>query len=373
MSTDINLGNQQITIYPYQEITSINANQILYNLIQPSVSSAKIELYQPQSTDQFGIRILAGATFIFIQTVTESGTDRNFLIKCVLEDDVELAFAKSLYWGETYQAAISLYLYANLNYSIDEPSKRYAAFSLTESKTTINADKDLIIATLLNHQYFVKSVDDSIDPNLSYYYISYTEQHKPDVFSELYKETERLTPIFDGDMQKITLASETIISGNSLITVAGGEVTLPAKVSSSLYPLGKVAADLYQVDTLRIKITKEDPRTAGFIWESSLFDKPVGLTWADSYSWTEAQILAYLEKKPLSLYDSGYIILIMLRACGATVYGTIGANYAAWGREGFNKIHPSMCYIPKKSIIRLDEQDYHSRFKLPIYETSDLE
>lgn len=378
MATNVNLGKQQITIYPYQEITSINANQILYNLVRPGVSNVKVEVYSPANIDQIGIKIYAGTTMVFVQNVVENGVDRKFLIKCILEDDVYLeSFSKTLYWGPSFESESCLYLYADLNYDLSNAEYRYAKFEIASNISQIDSSQNLVLATLLNHQYFVRQYNSvpekKLDVSLNYYYVSYQDQLNPDAFPEFYNKNNRFIPTISGDMLSVSVPAGVFIAGNTLVDFPDTSVTLPDKIIS--YPAGKTANDMYQIDVLRLKVTKSVPRVAGLVWESMVLDKPTPSeqwSWASAYSWTEDKILSYLSEKNLTLYDSGHIVLIMIRASSAIVITDFVNQYPIWATEGFNKIHPSICYIPKTSILQIDEQDLHSRFKLPAYHTSDL-
>ena len=378
MATNVNLGKQQITIYPYQEITSVNADQILYNLVRPGVSNVKVEVYSPANIDQIGVKIYAGATMVFIQNLVENGVDRKFLIKCVLEDDVYLeSFSKTLYWGPSFGSEAALYLYADLNYDLSNAEARYAAFSLSANRDEIDTNQNLVLATLLNHQYFVKMYNSEtpkkLDVSLNYYYVSYQDQLNPDAFPEFYNKNNRFIPSISGDMLSVSVPAGVFMVGNTLVNFPTTTVNLPDKIAS--YPAGKTADDLYQIDVLRLKVTKSVPRVCGLKWESMVLDKPTPAeqwSWASAYSWTEDKLLSYLSEKNLTLHDSGHTLLLLVRPSNAVVITDFLNQYPTWATVGFNKIHPSVCYIPKTSILRIDEQDLHSRFKLPVYHTSDL-
>lgn len=374
MATNINRGAQQITIYPYQEITSLNANQILYGVLQPGVSNIEVSLYSPSSNAFIGIQIKKGATFIFEQELPEGGVTRKFLVKCVLEDDVNLeSFDKASFWGATYDVA-QLYLYANLNYDLSSSDMRYADFSIATDKQTIYDANDLIVATLLNQKYFTKKFaanPANIDLALQQYRVSYQDQANSNIFPSLYKESIQFRPIIDGEMRSVTIPGGSFLAGNTLAEIATQTVQLPAKVTT--YPSG-TTNDYFQVDVLRLKINKAVPRTPTFEWESTLLAKPTSgdWTWTTSYSWTEAKLTTYLSSKALDLKDSGHILLILVRPNWAEVITDYTNRYSDWAEAGFNKIFPAICVIPKKDMLRIDEQDLHSRFKLPVYDTVDL-
>jgi len=378
MATNVNLGKQQITIYPYQEITSVNANQILYNLVRPGVSNVKVEVYSPLEPSQFGIKIYAGATMIFEQNLTENGVNRKFLVKCVLEDDVTVeTFTKSQYWGNTTAAEV-LYVYADLNYDLNSDA-RYAKFGIAAEKDVILDGQNLILATLLNHQYYVKEYNSipekKPDLSLNYYYVSYQDQLNGDVLPKLYDASTSFTPVFQGNLTDVVVPAGVFIAGNTIVSMAQTTVQPPAKITS--FPVGKTADDMYQIDILRLKVTKSSPRVAGVAWESMVLDKPTPTeqwVWSAAYGWTESKLLGYLTEKNLTLQDSGHILLILVRASNAIVFegATKEAQYPTWATVGFNKIHPSICYIPKSSILRIDEQDLHSRMKVPSYTTADV-
>ena len=378
MATNINLGKQQITIYPYQEITSVNANQILYQLVQPGVSNIKVEVYAPLEPGQFGVKIYSGATMVFEQSLTESGVDRKFLVKCVLEDDVTFELSKAQYWSGSNMDADCLYVYADLNYDLNTDA-RYANFAVVADKNIIEEGKNLVLATLINHQYYTKEYNSVPEkkPNvpLNYYHVSYQDQKNPDVFPELYNSINNFTPRIHGNMTDIIVPGGVFISGNTIVQMPETTTQPPAKLT--VYPAGTTTDDFYQVDVLRIKITKSSPRVAGVAWDSTLVPKPTPAeqwVWSVSYAWTEEKLLSYLSEVNLDLYDTGYVLMVLVRANNATVYDSTmkEQSYTSWARLAFNKVHPSLCYIPKKSIVRLDVPDLYSRFKVPAYATSEV-
>lgn len=380
MATTVNRGKQQITVYPYEELTSVNANQILQGLIQPGVSNTKVELVDAGAN--FGIKIKAGATFVFKQSLVQSGVTRDFLIKAVFEDDAERDdFSKALYWGATNASTDKLYIYADLNYDLENYEARFVDFSLTSDFGSIATNQNLVVASLHNNLYFVGASTQGtgeLTQNLGYYYISYSEQNNRNALNRLYDRNNSFQITFDGAMQQFTIAATNLICGNSLISMPSTTMTLPSKVTT--YPAGKSTTDFYQVDVLRLKVTKSNPRVYGYAWESLLLDKPVAdstytdWTWENSYSWDEDRIFYYLKNKDLLIQDSGHIVLIMIRPNWASVYADLSqlASYMAWAVGGFNKIHASICYAPNMFVPRIDEQDHHSRFKLPIYATSEV-
>jgi len=62
-ATSLNLGNQQVTVHPYQELLSLNANKTFLGIIPSGVYTAQVEIQDGITDVKFIIK--KGTTFIF--------------------------------------------------------------------------------------------------------------------------------------------------------------------------------------------------------------------------------------------------------------------------------------------------------------------
>jgi len=361
MGASDDLGKQQISIYPYQDLTSINGDQILLKLFSQGMYEAEVTVTEEDAT-HIDITIKKGTTFVFESVVADlvEGVDRPIIVKVVLDEDVNwdgtTYLTKEVIWSTdpTYAAAEFLFLYATWDYSIAVPANRYAVFHLgTDANyAAIKGNAaNVIICKILNHQHFVGEYPLG-DLSLGHYSISYETKENRNYINQL-KDSLNIFPVeFDGDGEHITVTTGTVITGNTVITNTSTSVAPPA----ALVPTIGVPSDYFQIDVLRYKYGNEDPdlMVPELAWESFLFAKPdpeVAWDWADNTSITQDMIKGYLHGKRLDVVDTGYNILYLVRK--NSIITTV-----MW---------PEWCYIPSPLIPRIGEVETTTRLSVPIY------
>ena len=228
----INNGQQQVSIYPYQQLSSVYGNALYYGNLNPGVYSTEVVITFGASDVVFTIK--AGTTLIFqrqaIDPIDNTKND-NLIGKIVLKSDATVpstgAYPKTgasgLWTSAPYTQSSALYIVADWEYSISTPSLIYANFTLA-TDSTINSIKaadgtfthKLIIATILNQQYYYIN-NGSNDP--SFYHISYDFQVNRDVFKKEYIKNNRYRVDFDGQGRGVYInAGHAIVGGNVLYT-----------------------------------------------------------------------------------------------------------------------------------------------------------
>jgi hypothetical protein len=258
--TSTNLGKQQVSIYPFQQLSSVYGNEVNFGIHNPGVYSAAVEVTIVSTNVNFIIK--AGTTLIFQRQAKDpliSTQDDALIGKITLGDDVTITYPKSTIWGagsSPWNESSALYIVADWTYDIADPTKKYASFSvLTDSGASpaINIIKSydgtyshlLVIAVLLNHYIYVGT--SSNDPSL--YHMSYDYQANRDVFKKEYIKNNRYQIDFDGKGRGVYVSAGHSLIGGKLAysNTAFGQTysyldnTLPwgiAKATNSSYDEG---------------------------------------------------------------------------------------------------------------------------------------
>lgn len=368
------VGRQQITIYPYQDLTSINGDQILYGLFSQGAYNVQIELEDGAEggslgADNIGFIIKKGSTFMFEETVSDavSATERTVLIKAVLEEDGYLRYSRENFiskaelWSNNavFTDSSFLFLYATWSYDLENPTNRYVEFGIAgeASYASILAqsehERNVIICKILNQQYFVDTYASGGDLSLGHYRISYEPKENRDYMNMLKTSLNQYLVEFDGDGEHAYVKIGEVLAGDTLVKNSSSlQITPPGQLAGS-------HSDSFQVDVLRHRYGNEDNTTMGPVieWESFLFASPsnvVDWVWENDTSITRDMITTYLNGKRLDTTDPGYTILILVRA-----WNTITSPPVMW---------PNWCYIPNPLVPRVGTVESTTRVSLPIYD-----
>jgi hypothetical protein len=373
MGYAVDLGKQQITIYPYQDLTSINGDQILLNLFTQGVHECEVQLVDGNdlgapvgmTSDEIGILLKKGTTFLFESEVTDTTLTpvevRPIVVKFVLNEDTfldgENYLAKATIWknDSSFTNAEFLFVYAQWSYELDIPANRYAKFFLgtDASYETIRTDGvSIILCKILNHQHFVTHYDSGLDLELGHYQISYETKEDRNYLNLLKETLNQFIVEFDGDGENITVKAGTVVAGNTVLKKTSSTIAAPAAA------VGGTSTD-FQVDVLRYRYGNEDNTTMTPVleWESFIFARPsnwASWVWTDAATITEDMITTYLNGKRLDVTDAGYNVLYLVRS-----WSVIGATSVMW---------PGWCYIPTATTPRVGAVETTTRLSVPIYD-----
>lgn len=416
------VGQQQVTIYPFEPLASVYGNELLYGVLQPGVYAPTVNgAGQPivvigngaNGTDPSKVQftIKSGSTFIFQRSspdpVNPSLPFTQFIGKVVLtSDDSTISVNKVDLWHNTgsYISAQTLYVVATWQYIPGNSTNINATFSLLNDQSMIALKQNdggfshiLVIATILNQPYFINQYN--LSPGnvnsfpLSNYHIVHDYQKGRNVFNRLNANNDSFIVDFDPNGRGVYVESGNIIVADGflpwtptfdqIISVGG---TFPGRLATSGpgYAISTPPAGLqfytsnvvtnaqidvvatgtqssyYQIDMLRFK-SDENTHITNMYWESFL--KPAGSLDFTNYTMTTAQLLAYLSQYQFPVMGDGLTLLVSVRPRSNV---TLPDN-------SLNVLWPESCIYPKHSIIPIiGTVKNHSRFKIPVWNSSDL-
>lgn len=449
--TTTNNGNQQVSIYPYQQLSSVLGNEVSYGMYTPGVYSAGITIVDNGTSVNFIIK--AGTTLIFQRTAVDplsSIVTDVILGKVVLGSDATIPFLKSTLWSATY--ATTLYLVADWTYSLSSPSLLYASFSFSTDvnvATNIRAfdgtsSHVLVVATILNNNYYVTNfpLASPSTTDMTKYHISYESQPNRDALKKQYASNNLYRIDFDPNGRGVYVNAGHTMAGNNILitnpqfgnagnTYSQPEMTLPFNLQGSFagtygeghwFPLKNgtgvilpatglvnyypVPAQIslvngsyvtyglqnnnpinitgtetayYQIDFLRIKMD-EVLHTQVIGWESFLqiagslnfTTFPVaGLAYSSATELNLVNKLTYLNQFVFPLTGDGETLLIAIRPRGSA-YG-INTPGIPTADGATNTLWAESCVSPRDySIAQLGSAAQHRRFKLPVWNSTDL-
>lgn len=485
-------GQQQISIYPYQQLSSFYGNQILHGVLTPGVYSTSVSISTDASNVTFSIN--PGTSLVFLRRPYDDVLLKyNSIIGkiTIVETAAEVTIAITSLQTTPYDTSQVLYLVADWTYDIDQPTVIYVDFQLkTESSiATIKSGNisspythSLIVATILNHQAFVSSGD------ISDYKIAYDYEDQRGVFERGYVSNKNFNIDFDQNGRGLYVEAGTALSGDTIIdhqpyfnesvdylVVTGGgastgekiaingtDYALTGDVSTAIkiadlvrgltvtnYSIGGTIGtnrftitpnttayapptvgiastnplvgttytlynplpypprtrtisnpparniirpatgsqyytsdyvnntqidviglgteeDYYQIDFLRIK-KEENTGITNIYWESFL--QPLGTL--DTDGWTETNIKAYLSQYRFPLSGSGVTLLIAIRK-REDIPVVDGNTNILWPYNADGTYNSRCILLKDSSIPTFGEESVHSRFKVPVWTTTDL-
>jgi hypothetical protein len=87
----LNNGTQQISIQPYKEVTSLNVNQLLTDIVSSGASQCQVEFSTPTNPRTLRTTVKAGFTAYFLdkvsEVVDEEVENRSYVVKITFETD----------------------------------------------------------------------------------------------------------------------------------------------------------------------------------------------------------------------------------------------------------------------------------------------
>ena len=225
--TTVNNGNQQVSIYPYQQLSSVLGNEVSYGILNPGVYSSAVVITDGGANIVFTIK--AGTTLVFqrsaIDPLVSTITD-TIIGKVVLGSDYAYTVAKSTLWTSTYSGTV--YIIADWTYSLSSPSLLYANFSLSKDSSIQGDIRNndgtsshvLIVATILNNNYYVTNFPNGSPSNTSdmtKYHLSSESQPNRDVLRREYIKNNQFRIDFDPSGRGVYINSGHSFVGNNAV------------------------------------------------------------------------------------------------------------------------------------------------------------
>ena len=381
-------GKQEVTIYPYQDVASIDADQILLNIVKPCVLNAYVTTTK-SGTDLL-ITVKTGTTIILRKnfTVVEAPSHvREFIVKIEVIDDIvitkpltavdavvdeSLVLVCAWDWEETYTTATK-------KYADFVPIGGLDADLWTEYLTF----GDVVVCELLNHEA-VKGVGPDVTGNSTYAYpIAYQNLYSRQTdASKVIKDYRNTFEYLNNAVNQFniqfgkkyeTLAGPVYktkvycVSGYGAIrdTIFSIDETIDG-LSDILetVPADQLVAGTYQVDVLRITITDDVSNTPQLEWTSVSSEVSPG-TVTYNVPLTIEGALTCLGTQVLSFVDDGIIVGIAVRTRADIGAGTTtGTPNTLWPYEfvKWNSAIPFVGHAPTTT-----------RLAIPIYAESGID
>lgn len=357
-------GNQQVTIYPQQDITSINANQQIYGLISAGVYKTGLSISDNPS--EILITVAAGTTVVFEREYE----GRKFVVKTVLADSYELdPLDKSTAFGNMKNSK-SIHVYADWQYN-PLAIEHDATFYITDDAGSVAliAQKMMLVGSFGNHQYMYAHREDPSPPSAAgTYRVDYSKVVGLNTLDNLSNQREALKVEFTGDGTGIYIKPGTVWISDLMGYWSESNYKNPLEQElqpGQLFgdpippPENAGSAGQYQIDTLRLVTDEEDLSKFKFKWSTKVV--VTGETWdfKNMLFTKEGQLLPFLRGQQLNLTDPGYIVLICVRSCNSTDPGT--------GTIWIDEIWPQNTYVPETYTPRVGEVPSFTRLKLPVH------
>jgi hypothetical protein len=379
-------GTQQVSIFPYQTLSSVYGNEVLYGLFEPGIYNSGVTLSDGSSNTMFRVSINAGTTLLFKRshvnpddpTITDT-----ILGKIVVTSPNFIDQLKANIWKDVgaFASATKLYVLADWRYGITSSSERYVDFSLATDLSGVlegTTSHKIVVATLSNHQWFVDNENySSTNSNLYNYHISYETQANRDPLKRLYVQNDNYNLVFAHNGRSVTINPGKAWIGASMASLTTTQVVAPAVglttyISSTVTNTPVLVAgsesNYYQVDFLRVKVD-ENSSALVYGWDSFLVTgtgtgslSGASLGWANN-SITQQQLLTYIQQFRYPIKGDGLTLLVSVRP-RSDVPPADGATNILW---------PEQCVIWKDQAINANQLTRdHSRLKVPVWQSSDL-
>lgn len=368
----VDLGKQQVSIYPYQDLTSLNGNQILYELYHQGAHNVRCEV-RPWSTSQFDIYIKAG-TVIFFEKMISDYMDpelplRPAIIKVVISEDTPISEPGThLEKLDLYNNAEFLYVYAVWTFSIETDAEKYAQFFINKDPAQYELDKadpdKVILAKFLNIPATFTPPGTMTD--IQQIAISYEPKEYREPWLRAEKVLDNFLVEFEGDGSGVVVTPGDMIVGGSYVY----STKTPSPIAPPVLSTNVALGDLYQIDVLGYHgYTYSDPviQAPRFSWQSFTFSEDSGWAWSDTIHSTgdeygtdplisQDQLKAYLHGKKLAITDDQYVILFLIRK----ISGTYPSQTIS------NKMWPDWCIIPDALTPRVGTVNRYSVVNIPV-------
>jgi len=342
IASDNNNGSQQVTTSPKQELTSLNANKILFGLFDYGVYSSELEISTVGENALFTIK--EGTTFIFEKEDPVYAT--TMVSKIRLQEDAAVNVPTVELYSGIFFTAPAIMLVASWKYNVQDHITVFAKFHVLPYTPAVLAEvalnKDVILAVAVNHQEAIANND------TAYYKISYQNQFQRNLMQNIGEINAGFPISFGHDIADSYLQTITVGEGSCILgdTYISNPTPLVCKVGTN-WPtpvLPSPGAGYYQIDVLRMKTEREGSadNTPYLEWVSFL-----------KASGTIPVIKSFLNGYNFTFTDIGYNLLFAVR------------NYT--GLLSTTNIWPSECLISNPFMPQLGIPETSTRFKLPVY------
>ncbi len=366
-SSTLEKGEQQVSIFPKQILSSIYGNETLYNIIQPGIENGGVIV----STDSINLifTIPEGTTFFFQRQETDPlNPDKNvnFIGKVSLTLPAEYRILKTTFSSSygSLTANEPLYLIGDWEYNATNPDIRFVDFRLDKNLLSFTGNNNVVLlAKILNARAAIASVD------FTKLHVSYELQQNRGTLNKLYGTDNSFMIEFESDGGGVKVQAGNAFTGNSFIsyTSASSVMTPPLGLATylsnentgSIINIIGSEASYYQVDFLRVRYSEDSPHVMGYAWESFLVP---ATTLFDTVP-TKQQIITFLAaQKQFKIVGNAHTLLVSIRKRVELNTSTITKN-----------IWPETCIIFNESALDQNiNSTIHNRFKLPVYSASDL-
>jgi len=432
--SSINNGKQQVSIYPYQQLSSSYGNELFYGFLNPGIYSTKVSIANSGDNSGILIYIAAGTTLVFQRQATDPVNNTqnvNFIGKIVLSDvatigPIPKTGISGIWSSGAGLASTALYVIADWTYNLLNPNVIYVNFYIDTDTNIISDVKTydgtfthkLVVATLMNHQAYAGGdhAGNGHANDMSYYHVAYDFQPNRDVLKNIFGVGNEYEIDFDPSGRGVYVGAGNSLTGESIIfrdpefnsTLSYTDTTFPWNLadgqgmsypdrvsdttgiirpavgltqyySSSSYQTNSpiditgYEANYYQIDFLRIKLNEVD-HTIFLGWESFL--QPAASPELDftNYHQTPIDNTAMISSNLMN-YISQFNF--PLSGEGETLLIAIrprgGANGIPLTDGSLNLLFPESCIIPRKNSLRdLGGVSRHKRLKLPVWNSSDI-
>ena len=400
-----NNGNQTVSIYPSQQLSSIYGNEIIYGIVQPGVANASVSISTLSSNIVF--TIAAGTQFYFQRSATDpvSGaiTD-TFIAKITLGSSATYNFSANTTWtAGNYSASTKLYLVADWQYL---STANYVAFTIQNDSTIVNYNftgtgNQVLVATILNNANAYNTYNTNgniLSSAITLFHIAYEGQAKRDVLPRINSKNDQFMVQFAGDgsgvyvSQGSNFIGDNFLSSETVTQAPAWDTNTSHGGDAKFVYLGQLSTDkiapptiyttyannlstgssltissgnygnYYQVDFLRNKFD-ELLHIQGFYWESFL--QPAGSFTFVYGSTTQQNLIDYLASavstgtQAYPLNGIGNTLLVSVRLLSA-----VNTSNLIWPE--------STIVFRNTGLSEVTGVNNHSRFKLPIWKASDL-
>lgn len=390
--TSNNIGRQEVSIYPGQELSSVYGSAILNDVVPIGVSNCEISLSDLGAN--VGVTISSGSTFVFKRSAPDpiTGVAGNPIIgKITLAEDALFTFPKATFWSTSSYDT----LYVTADWEFNQTNK-YVLFKI-ETDTSIGALKNqdgtdshiLVLASLLNNKYFSTNwgTNGSVQ-SLSNYHITQDFLPNKDLLKSQEERRNSFPIFFDSYGQGVYVGSGTITLGgvvssytsafyNNLPYPTRGNLT-GSKTGITLPPVGvryytsnmftnqkvdviatSTKSSYYQVDFLRYRLNSS---FGGELYWESFLALAGSLDFAGN-TISKGDLLSYFSGKHFPLKDEGITLSITVRS-RASVPDTQGNTNLIW---------PENTLVLEQDIpINVLAIGSGTRFKIPVYRVSDI-
>ena len=390
-----NNGNQQVSIYSQQQLSSIYGNQLLYGILQAGVANTSVTVAYSAPNLVFTI---AAGTELFFQRSTSvdpasQGTTNTFIVKVILGSNATCSILNTTWNGGSYVGSSKLYIIADWQYTAGYD---YASFVIANDTTissynfvgnnSISNGNQVLVAVILNN-IVAESHAPSWGSVPSYFHISYEGQAGRDILTKVNNKNDQFLVQFAGDGSGIyvsqgnnfvgdTFLSPEILTSTIWSSAAHYPTSTDAIYSNKITPpilnttymnnvttgatitiASGVYANYYQIDFLRCKYD-EVSHVQNFYWES--FVQPAnGFSFVYG-STTQQNLIDYL-----SAFSS-----FPIKGIGQTILATVRRLDAV---NTANLLWPeSTLFFKGSGLTETPGVNFHSRFKLPVWTASDL-